>query len=175
LNPGVEPDGNPRGYPVGAVCCLVHDRSRGSLLYVKKLPHKYDGDRWGCLGGKQEFGESTSEAAWRELGEEGGPGLSRRTLIHYGLIGVVEDVIEPIGKHYLCMIHLFLVRENCNVVAVNNEPENHADVAWFPADSPPSPVTGAFESISSALLCGGHLATVPADVRAAMWRASIQE
>jgi hypothetical protein len=104
-----------------------------------------------------------------------GENSARRTLIHYGLIGVVEDVIEPIGKHYLCMIHLFLVRENCNVVAVNNEPENHADVAWFPADSPPSPVTGAFESISSALLCGGHLATVPADVRAAMWRASIQE
>lgn len=134
-------------YPQAAVCNLIYWPERDSFLLIKKADHKFEGGRWGCLGGKQEYYETTSAAAWREGREEGGPGLNEQTLHHHGVVGVVDDIIRDIQKHYLTAIHHFTVRQGRTPDVSNAEPENHADIRWFPTMALPRNVTTGFRAV----------------------------
>jgi 8-oxo-dGTP pyrophosphatase MutT (NUDIX family) len=137
-----------RGYPIPAVCCVVYDPRDDMLLLIRNRPHKHEGDAWCFLGGKQECGETSSEAAWRELCEEGGEGLNRYALCRKGIVGFVEDFESANGKQYLTIVHLFVTCRK-RIVVKNAEPENHSDIAWFSAHDLPTPVTRGFRRVMS--------------------------
>jgi ADP-ribose pyrophosphatase YjhB (NUDIX family) len=135
----------PTRYPAGAVCCLVHWPGRDWIALLKKRPHKHEGGLWGCPGGKQEYRESTLAAAWRELREE--CGLGHNDVRHRGVVGLCEDVVPEIEKHYLCVIHLFVVEDGRVPTLDNVEPEHHSEVGWFPVGRLPRNVTSGFRAV----------------------------
>lgn len=139
---------------------VVWCRARG-LLLLRKAPHKFEGSLWGLPGGKQEPGETSKDAAWRELREECGPGMHSGTLTHVGIVGVVDDIIPGAGKHYLDMIHLFLAHPAPDRPApVNAEPHNHDNIDWFPLLCLPSNCTQVFYRVVSVLRGRTGLATL---------------
>jgi ADP-ribose pyrophosphatase YjhB (NUDIX family) len=138
-------------YPQAAVCGLIYWPARKSILLLKKQPHKYEGGLWGCPGGKQELYERAEDAAWRENHEECGPALDMDNLHYHGVVGVVDDIIRPISKHYLTTIHFYTVREGRQPKVRNNEPTNHAAIDWFPWTRLPPNATTGFERVMEAL------------------------
>jgi ADP-ribose pyrophosphatase YjhB (NUDIX family) len=137
--------------PRGAVGDVVWCRVRG-LLLIRKAPHKFEGARWGLPGGKQEPGETSAAAAWRELREECGPSMHSGTLTHVGIVGVIDDIIVEANKHYLTMLHLFLAHPvpDCPE-PINAEPENHDSVDWFAPGCLPRNCTRAFRQVVTVL------------------------
>jgi 8-oxo-dGTP pyrophosphatase MutT (NUDIX family) len=159
----------PAGYPQGAVCDLVYWPERASVLLVKKLPHKFDGGRWGFPGGKQELFEPSASAARRELREECGGDATVGALAHHGVVAVVEDAIRSLEKHYLTLVHLFTVNRGAAPAAVNAEPWNHAAVAWFPLAALPPNHTLVFSIVMNTVRLGTSLAAVPREIAQAEW------
>lgn len=157
------------GHPIGVAVNFVYWPSRESIFMLKKGPDKYDAGRWGCPGGKQEYGESLKEAAWREGREECGPGFSPANLRYLGIVAIAQDVVEAIQKHYLCVIHMFAVHEGCDPGLFNAEPGNHADVGWFPLTALPPNVTSAFREVAAAMTRPIGLGLAHPDVRRQAW------
>ncbi len=160
---------NPTGYPVGAVCNVVYWPERDAILLIKKQPHKFDGNKWGCTGGKQEFGETSEAAAWREMREEGGPWLNPDNLAYSGIVGVEDDIIPEIRKHYICAFHLFLVRPGLTPSVVNAEPEHHSAIRFFSTGYLPGNCTRAFRKVVAKLHRDGGLST-PDVIKFVGWR-----
>lgn len=80
-------------------CILERPRSstEKEFLVMRRLPHKYDGDKWGIPSGKVEYGESDISAILREVHEECGYRVSESELSHLGeYIGATSG-----GEHKL--------------------------------------------------------------------------
>jgi 8-oxo-dGTP diphosphatase len=136
--------------PRGAVCNLVWRPADRRILLIKKRPHKFEGGLWGCPGGKQEYGETSGDAARRELGEECGSGLADASA-WYGPVAVVDDVEPEIAKHYITVVHFFIAPEGA--VAQNAEPEHHEAVGWFPPVALPLNGARSFNRIVIEMNC----------------------
>jgi ADP-ribose pyrophosphatase YjhB (NUDIX family) len=138
-------------YPRGSAVAFVYWPDWCSILLVRKKEHKHEGGRWGCPGGKQEFGESSVAAAWREGREETGGDFNSDNLQYRGIVAVAEDHVPEIHKHYLSIIHMFEVRPRRNPHMINAEPGNHSSVEWFPLTAIPPNVTTAFRKVAVAM------------------------
>lgn len=60
-----------------AGCCCEWD---GKLLFLKRSPHKSEGEKWGIPGGKLDSDETPEQAVIREVFEETGIVLHRENL-----------------------------------------------------------------------------------------------
>lgn len=86
-----------QGLPKIGVATLLFDSSDRILLAKRISDH--EGGRYGCPGGKVDFGESPEEAARRELWEE----THMRADSIYP-IGYVANCVYPNeGSHFLCI------------------------------------------------------------------------
>jgi 8-oxo-dGTP diphosphatase len=66
-----------------AACYLTVDEQ---VLFMKRQPHKSDGNLWGIPGGRCEKGETAHQAVVREVSEETGIDLSGKTLKYFGVL-----------------------------------------------------------------------------------------
>ena len=82
------PNFNPK---VEVAACFIHVEDQ--VLFLKRQPHKTEGDMWGIPGGRLEKGESAQEAVIREIQEETSLELS-------------SPLIKSFGKVYIRYTHV---------------------------------------------------------------------
>jgi 8-oxo-dGTP diphosphatase len=103
---------------VAGCYCEFEDK----ILFLKRTPHKHQGDTWGIPGGKLDEGETPREAAVREVFEEVG-------------LTFQEDDLEEIGKMYIrgslndYIFYRFRVRLLA-LPALNVSLEEHVEARW---------------------------------------------
>lgn len=59
-----------------------------NVLFLKRQPHKSEGNKWGVPGGKVEKGETADQAVLREVREETGIDLAGTPLKYFGKVYV---------------------------------------------------------------------------------------
>jgi ADP-ribose pyrophosphatase YjhB (NUDIX family) len=131
--------------PVPRVGCGAAIVRNGLLLLVKRLTPPEVGS-WSLPGGKVEFGERLADAIAREIREEIGVEIAAERPL------VVVETPNVDGQHWIAPVYLARLiagePHNC-------EPTKHADVAWFPLDRPPAPLSAAARDAFAALGGGG--------------------
>ena len=126
---------------VGCGAAIVRD---GRILLVKRLRPPEAGC-WSLPGGKVDFLERVADAIVREIQEEIGVAVALECPL-----GVVE-MVGLDDQHWVSPIYLArLVAGEPRVC----EPTKHADVAWFPLDRPPAPLSAAARDALAALVGG---------------------
>ena len=95
-----------------------------NVLFLKRLPHKSEGGKWGVPGGKVEKGETADQAILREVFEETGIDLAGKLLKYFGKVYVRYPEIDFFYHMYG---HDFI--ELKNQVVIN--PDEHAEHRWF--------------------------------------------
>jgi ADP-ribose pyrophosphatase YjhB (NUDIX family) len=123
---------------VGCGAAIVRD---GEILLIKRLRPPEAGC-WSLPGGKVDFLERVADAVVREIREEIGIAIALERPL-----GVVE-VIGLDDQHWVSPIYLAqLIAGEPHIC----EPTKHADVAWFPLDRPPAPLSAAARDAFAAL------------------------
>jgi mutator protein MutT len=74
-----------------AACFITVDED---VLFMKRQPHKSEGNLWGIPGGKCEKGETAEEAVLREIKEETGLDLLRQSLQCFGKVYIRYPEID---------------------------------------------------------------------------------
>jgi len=64
-------------------CFLTVNRN---VLFLKRQPHKSEGNKWGIPGGKVEKGETVDQVVLREVREETGMDLAGQPLKYFGKV-----------------------------------------------------------------------------------------
>ncbi len=83
-------------YPIGGCCTLVCDHDYNILLTKRLTEHQFH--KYGCPGGKIDFGEDPNDAANRELKEETG------LVEHCHQLGFIANNIHiQENKHFICI------------------------------------------------------------------------
>ena len=95
-----------------------------NVLFLKRLPHKSEGSKWGVPGGKVEKGETADQAVLREVLEETGIDLAGKPLKYFGKVYVRYPEID---FHYHMYGHDF--DELKKQVVIN--PDEHSEHRWF--------------------------------------------
>ena len=115
------------------VCILVIDKSGRKILLGKKIGG-YGNGMYGIPGGNLELGESLTDCAKRELGEE--TGLKDRKLKY---LGVVRE-IEKNGDSYF---HFVFICKDYKGSPKLQEPEECEGWDWYPLNNlPPNIMLG---------------------------------
>jgi len=122
LNPG----GLTLHYP--AVYTLI--RQDGKLLFVKRSNTGFMNGFYSLPAGRVEPAERYKAAAIREAWEESGVTVQPEDM---RLVHTQERYIEDDN---IC-VDLFFVAEKWSGTPVNNEPESHSEIAWFPENDLP--------------------------------------
>ena len=126
---------------VGCGAAIVRD---GRILLIKRLRPPEAGC-WSLPGGKVDFLERVADAIVREIQEEIGVAVALERPL-----GVVE-LVGLDDQHWVSPIYLArLVAGEPRLC----EPTKHADVAWFPLDRPPAPLSAAARDALAALVGG---------------------
>lgn len=126
---------------VGCGAAIVRD---GRILLIKRLRPPEAGC-WSLPGGKVDFLERVADAIVREIQEEIGVAVALERPL-----GVVE-LVGLDDQHWVSPIYLArLVAGEPRLC----EPTKHADVAWFPLDRPPAPLSAAACDALAALAGG---------------------
>lgn len=84
-------------YPQSSTAVLLFDEDGDSILLTERIA-KHQGGKFGCPGGKADFGETLAESAERELFEETG---IRAKCVPTGY--VANCVYKGEGRHFLCV------------------------------------------------------------------------
>lgn len=115
----------------GAGVAVIDDGGR--LLLVRR---RLDG-RWGCPGGRVEFGESWTDCARREFKEETGADI-----VLTGLLGIYSDPadqVHPVADGGRVQV-IGVVFEGRLVGSLGAPADDVTDIAWFGAGDLPSPL-----------------------------------
>ncbi|MFC3478919.1 NUDIX domain-containing protein [Halobacterium litoreum] len=119
-----------RDVRVGVVAAVERD---GEVLFERRTADEEDGRLWGLLAGGKTAGESTVEAAKREVREETGLDFHPERVValfdhdsHYGS-GTAWTVVGLAGPAD-------------GDPAIDREPEKRDRLDWFPIDDPPAPL-----------------------------------
>jgi ADP-ribose pyrophosphatase YjhB (NUDIX family) len=126
---------------VGCGAAIVRD---GQILLIKRLTPPEAGC-WSLPGGKVDFLERVADAVVREIREEIGVAIALERPL-----GLVE-MVGLDDQHWVSPIYL------ARIVAGeprNCEPTKHVDLAWFPLDKPPAPLSVAARDALAALVGG---------------------
>jgi len=87
---------------VEVAACFLFDKD--NVLFLKRQPHKPQGNTWGIPGGKMEKGETAKEAVLRELKEETGLDLVNQEVKYHGKVYIrypTGDFIYHMFEHVL--------------------------------------------------------------------------
>lgn len=95
-----------------------------NVLFLKRLPHKSEGSKWGVPGGKIEKGETADHAVLREVFEETGIDLAGKPLKYFGKVYVRYPEVD-----FLYHMYGHDLEELKNQVVIN--PEEHTEHRWF--------------------------------------------
>ena len=107
---------------------------------------------WSSPGGNLEFGEDPAECATRETFEETGV-----LVTGVEFVAITSDVLQDTGRHY---ITIWMRGEAADAATVIRDPDEIAEVGWFPWDAWPSPRFLYFDN----LLAGRCLPRAPANL-----------
>ena len=102
------------------VCCEVwFQNSNGEMLVTKRHPDKKAGGLWEFVGGGVLAGETTAQAAVREVREEVG-------------ISILEDELSllHVYKQRNYFMDIYLVRKDVNIADVVLAPTETVDAKW---------------------------------------------
>jgi 8-oxo-dGTP diphosphatase len=104
-----------------AACYLIVDEN---VLFMKRQPHKSDGNLWGIPGGRLEKGETLHQAVVREVNEETGIDLSDKTLKYFGKVYIRLPDIDFI-------YHMFAheLEKIPNEIVI--DPGEHTEYEWM--------------------------------------------
>jgi 8-oxo-dGTP diphosphatase len=97
---------------------------KDNVLFLKRLPDKSEGSKWGVPGGKVEKGETASQAILREVFEETGIDLAGKPLKYFGKVYIRYPEVDFL---YYMYAHDF--EELKNQVIIN--PDEHDEHRWF--------------------------------------------
>ena len=102
------------------VCCEVWmQNSEGKLLMTQRHPDKKAGGLWEFTGGGVLAGETTKQAAVRELEEELGV-----------LAGEAELTLLEVYKHKNYFMDIFVIKKDMDPKALVLQPEEVVDAKW---------------------------------------------
>lgn len=110
-------DFNPTVEASGCYCKLGD-----KFLFLKRHPHKPEGNTWGIPGGKLEKGESPQEAMVRELSEEVGLSIKGEEVALIGKIFIRLPHIDYI-------FHMFL-KQYAQMPEITLGLEEHQEAKW---------------------------------------------
>jgi 8-oxo-dGTP diphosphatase len=105
---------------------------RGTKVLLGRRRNAHGEGYWAPPGGHLEYGESPSDCAAREVGEETG-----LTVQNTRLCGVTNDVFKEEQKHY---VTLFMVASCLEGVPLLLEPEKCGAWEWFEWATLPEPL-----------------------------------
>ena len=102
------------------VCCEVWiENSKGEMLVTQRHPNKKAGGLWEFVGGGVLAGETTAQAAAREIKEELGISLSANEL---RLLHVYKN------KNYF--MDIYLVKKDVNIRSIVLDEKETTDAKW---------------------------------------------
>lgn len=102
------------------VCCEIWvQSSNGQLLMTQRHPNKKAGGLWEFTGGGVLAGETTKQAAVRELKEELGISIEESEL----------DLLS-VYKHNNYFMDIFRVKKNLEIMNLVLQPEEVVDAKW---------------------------------------------
>ena len=118
-----------------------HDGEGNYVLHKRSDTCRDEHGRWDCGGGGLKFNETLLDGVKREVEEEYGTAS-----LEIESLGQDEVFREHEGNptHWLSFRYRVLLDRN-NVV--NNEPEKHSELGWFPIDNFPSPLHSQMGSV----------------------------
>jgi 8-oxo-dGTP diphosphatase len=97
---------------------------KGNVLFMKRQPHRSEGEKWGIPGGKLERGENALQAVVREIQEE--TGLKLSSLKHHSTVYIRYPEVDFI-------YHMF-GDEMEEYPAVVFDAEEHSEYQWMTLD-----------------------------------------
>ena len=102
------------------VCCEIWiQNSKGQLLVTQRHPNKKAGGQWEFTGGGVLAGETTEQAAVRELAEETGIDAEENEL---SLLEVYQH------KNYF--MDIFVLKKDLDITTLSLQPEEVVDAKW---------------------------------------------
>lgn len=102
------------------VCCEIWLRnSEGKFLMTQRHPDKKAGGLWEFTGGGVLAGETTKQAAVREVQEEMGIRIDESEL-----------TLLEVYQHKNYFMDIFVVKKDVNVSALTLQPEEVVDAKW---------------------------------------------
>ena len=124
-------------YPGVAVAFLCHDGDGRYALNKRSENCRDEHGRWDLGSGSIEFGETVEDALVREVREE-----YSVDIIHQTFLGVRTLLRTHQGTptHWIGVDYLVQIPS----AIVNGEPHKFDEMAWFPHDALPSPLTSGF-------------------------------
>jgi 8-oxo-dGTP diphosphatase len=103
-----------------ATCFIVVD---DKVLFLKRLPHKSEGDTWGIPGGKCEKGEMAQQAMIREVREETKIELDQQLIKSFGKVYIRYPKVDFIYHMFECNFQ--------EIPAVVIDPTEHSEYLWI--------------------------------------------
>ena len=122
--------------PQVGVACIV---MRGSRILLMRRAGRHEPGTWSTPGGHLEFGETPTECAARETGEECGIRVSGLEFV-----AITNDVFAATGKHY---ITIWMRGEPDDGAPTVCDPEEVAEVGWYDLDALPAPLFLSLENL----------------------------
>ena len=105
----------------------------GDWVLLLKRTKEPEAGCWGIQGGAIEFGETTEEAARRELREELGVECE---IVR--LLGITDHILPGEGIHWISPVFLAKLETGTPKDA---EPEKHSEMRWFDLEDLPERTT----------------------------------
>lgn len=101
--------------------CFI--RVGDQVLFMKRLPHKPQGNTWGIPGGKFDKGETAHETVTREIREETGIDIPKESMNYFGKYYVRYPEMDYI-------FHMFEYQLE-ELPSVQYNPKEHAGYRWL--------------------------------------------
>ncbi len=118
---------------VPIVTVTVIDQRGRLLLFKREKPGQLFENHWEVVGGRIEFGETSAEAAQRELWEEAGISAKPEFVTVLEHVGR-RSVVVPASYHRIMFVYVAVV-DNPKVVKTE-----HHHYRWLPVDNLPGKI-----------------------------------
>lgn len=95
-----------------------------NVLFMKRQPHKSDGNLWGIPGGRCEKGETAHQAIVREVHEETGLDLTDKILKYFGKVYIRLPDID-----FIYHMYVHALEKIPQQIAI--DPNEHTEYQWM--------------------------------------------
>lgn len=110
---------NPR---VEVAACFME--VNGKFLFMKRQPHKSEGNLWGIPGGKCEKGEHSEITVIREIKEETGVDLPKESLKYFGKVYIRYPEVDFV-------YHMYAHDMESYPTEIAMDPNEHFEYRWM--------------------------------------------